>query len=83
MLNGQQRVGWWRVHPTTGETIGVMDTGFHGATEDAVQRALEYLRRNAAFMRRRTTNPLAYPNDEVQICRRALRALFDAGQIGL
>jgi hypothetical protein len=27
---GQQRVGWWRVHPASGETIGVMDTGFHG-----------------------------------------------------
>lgn len=26
---GQQRVGWWRVHPVSGETIGVMDTGFH------------------------------------------------------
>jgi hypothetical protein len=28
-IDGIQRVGWWRVHPLTGETIGVMDTGFH------------------------------------------------------
>jgi hypothetical protein len=29
-IDGIQHVGWWRVHPLTGETIGVMDTGFHG-----------------------------------------------------
>ena len=28
-IDGIQRVGWWRVHPSTGETIGVMDNGFH------------------------------------------------------
>lgn len=28
-LRGIQRVGWWRVHPASGETLGVMDTGFH------------------------------------------------------
>ena len=30
-LNGQERVGWWRVDPGSGATIGVMDTGFHVA----------------------------------------------------
>lgn len=29
MINDQQRVGWWRVDPATGETVGVMDTGLH------------------------------------------------------
>lgn len=28
-IDGIQRVGWWRVHPSTGETIGVMDNGYH------------------------------------------------------
>ena len=37
-LRGVQRVGWWRVHPASGETIGVMDTGFHvTATEENIQ----------------------------------------------
>ncbi len=33
-LNGRERTGWWRVHLQTGETIGVMDTGFNAATTD-------------------------------------------------
>jgi len=28
-LHGVQRVGWWRVDAATGETVGVMDNGFH------------------------------------------------------
>jgi hypothetical protein len=38
-INGRERVGWWRIDPTTGETIGVMDTGYNGsASEDAAIR---------------------------------------------
>jgi hypothetical protein len=30
-LHGVQRVGWWRVDAATGETVGVMDNGFHAS----------------------------------------------------
>jgi hypothetical protein len=33
LINERERVGWWRVSPETGETIGVMDTGFHASEE--------------------------------------------------
>jgi hypothetical protein len=36
LINGEQHVGWWRVDPNSGETIGVMDSGMHQAeVEDA------------------------------------------------
>ena len=35
-----RRVGWYRVDPATGTTVGVMDNGFHaGTTEDSIKRA--------------------------------------------
>ncbi len=45
-LNEQSRMGWWRIDALSGETIGVMDTGFHAAlgekqvTEMTMQRLL-------------------------------------------
>jgi hypothetical protein len=34
VVNGEQHVGWWRVDPNSGETIGVMDSGMHAATAE-------------------------------------------------
>ncbi|HEY3883576.1 MAG TPA: hypothetical protein VGL62_00105, partial [Vicinamibacterales bacterium] len=28
-LDGQSRIGWWRVEPGSGTALGIMDTGFH------------------------------------------------------
>jgi hypothetical protein len=39
LLGGSPRFGWFRVHPTTGETLGVMDDGLHeGMSENSILR---------------------------------------------
>ena len=33
LINNVQHVGWWRIDPLTGETVGVMDSGYNSTTE--------------------------------------------------
>lgn len=68
-VNGQSRTGWWRVDPATGETIGVMDTGFHeGAGEYTVMENFE-------------TSPILNPNWMSAIIRQeSERAMSQAGK---
>lgn len=91
MLAGQQRVGWWRVHPTSGETIGVMDTGYHAAAADnTISRARVALRvlknfekANRRYMRTVLHNPNSFPNSRVQLFRKIYSVLRDAERAGL
>jgi len=60
-LNGRTHVGWWRIDPASGQTIGVMDTGFHAATaaekakiEEMINRIRTYLDRTGRAWRRST-----------------------------
>jgi len=66
----RQRVGWWRVNPVSGETIGVMDTGYHqGLTDEEVVKlkvALQnFLEKDAvAWARIRARSRLPIPIGE-------------------
>ena len=82
LLDEQQRVGWWRVNPATGETIGVMDSGFHAVSENVVVRARvalrnlrDFVRINGGYMRKVVQNPNAFPNQQVQTYRNIFRVL--------
>lgn len=33
-IDRAKRTTWWRVNPATGQTIGVMDSGYHAATKE-------------------------------------------------
>ena len=48
----QPRIGWWRIDPRSGDTIGVMDTGFH---QDTLERAIGDIR---AFLQEASLNPV-------------------------
>jgi uncharacterized membrane protein len=49
LINGQQRVGWYQMNPTTGQTIGVMDNGSHdAASEEAAALRLQVALTNIA-----------------------------------
>ena len=63
-LNGGDHFGWWRVAPSTGETIGVMETGYHQAAEYTVEVevVLEIESSNAGFTEINILRPYAnYP----------------------
>lgn len=51
-IRDRLRIGWWRVDPASGATIGVMDTGFHGVDEDIKLRdAVDMQRRNLLYLK--------------------------------
>lgn len=39
-VGGSARSGWWQIDPATGETIGVLDNGLHGAQSWSEQAAI-------------------------------------------
>ena len=31
-LDGKKHFGWWRIDPSSGDAVGVMESGYHQAT---------------------------------------------------
>jgi hypothetical protein len=46
VIEGKARLGWWRVDPHNGETLGVMDTGFHQDTTEYSEQQWQTIRGN-------------------------------------
>jgi hypothetical protein len=56
-VDGENRVGWWRVNPTTGETIGVMDNGFHLTMAERAALAAPLIAAIQSFLQRHPIPP--------------------------
>ena len=48
VFEGKARLGWWRVNPSNGETLGVMDTGFHQDTTEYSEQQWQTIRGNCS-----------------------------------
>jgi hypothetical protein len=45
VVESTKRIGWWRINPRNGGTVGVMDTGFNQAlTDNVTVRKINYVR---------------------------------------
>jgi hypothetical protein len=71
------RVGWWRIDPESGETIGVMETGFHGGMDERVETELEI-----AQLRNSLRNWLSNNASRIRAARARANVPWDAAVEG-